>query len=245
MGDTTAIINNEIPEDERERLEEAARLAEGAEDKSKKEDAEATRERIIRQAKWEADDIKRTAEREAEKQRIQTEAECNRLREETLVSARDAGYNEGYAKGEFDADALRIEARGVLDEALTTRELLFAEIEPEVVALTVKLTQRIVGAEREFNPDLIRILIKSALGEITTNGGIKIRVSSDDVAAAEMGRDEFLSKMEGGSDVEIIRDLSLKKGDCIIETPYGSVDCSLDGQLEQLRENLYLILNGE
>jgi len=55
----------------------------------------------------------------------------------------------------------------------------------------------------------------------------------------------LLAAVEGGAEVEIVKDLSLGKAECIIETPYGSVDCSLEGQIEQMRESLMMILNGE
>jgi flagellar assembly protein FliH len=88
-------------------------------------------------------------------------------------------------------------------------------------------------------------MVKAAMSEISTIGGVKVRVSSHDYADVEAARDEVLALIEGGAELEIIKDLSLGKTDCIIETPFGSVDCSLDTQLSVLKHNVYLILNGE
>jgi flagellar biosynthesis/type III secretory pathway protein FliH len=38
-----------------------------------------------------------------------------------------------------------------------------------------------------------------------------------------------------------VKDLSLNPTDCIIETPYGNIDCSLERQMQDLIENLYYI----
>jgi flagellar assembly protein FliH len=51
-----------------------------------------------------------------------------------------------------------------------------------------------------------------------------------------------LIEATSNSAIEVIKDLSLNKGDCIIETPFGNVDSSFDMQFEAIKNDLIYIL---
>ena len=61
-----------------------------------------------------------------------------------------------------------------------------------------------------------------------------------------MARDEFRAMLTGGNaNLEVQSDESLKPGDCLLETPNGSVDARLQTQLEMLKEAVKGVLAKE
>ena len=73
-------------------------------------------------------------------------------------------------------------------------------------------------------------------------GDIFIHVSADDYESAINDKDDIVSSREGSVNIEIIKDLSMNVGDCLIETPFGNIDCGIDQQLKEVKSNLYYIL---
>jgi flagellar assembly protein FliH len=202
-------------------------------------------ERIINDSRAEAARHKKIVEDECDAIFESMQLKCKELEETTREGAYKAGYDEGYADGGTVARNLEAKARGVLEDAERRRMETITRLEPEMVDVILQVIDKIVGSAAANNPKLIQVLVKKAMAEVSTIGGVKVRVSSADYEAAAAARDEYLALVEGGADVEVIRDLSLGGTDCIIETPYGSVDCSLDEQMDRVREYVRLILDGE
>ncbi|MCL2699868.1 MAG: FliH/SctL family protein, partial [Defluviitaleaceae bacterium] len=84
-------------------------------------------------------------------------------------------------------------------------------------------------------------IIRKGFSESKMSGDITIRVSDADYEATYESREEIQQYADAGAKLEILKDPSLTQGDCIIETPFGAIDCSLDQQSESLKKNLYFI----
>lgn len=201
------------------------------------------KEIILLRAKSEAFRIVRTANENAEKLLDDAKAECERLKIQTEEDAKKLGYDEGYALGVEESEALKINAQQVYDEAVENRDKMLKEIEPQSIDLIIKIVKKLLGDIVELKPQVIQNLIMQGLTDVTITGNIIIRVSKQDYDHVMENKDVFLAKLEGGNNVEIIKDPALSKSDCIIETSFGNIDCSLEQQFESLKQNLYFIFN--
>ena len=198
---------------------------------------------IIEQAEERAENILTNASREAEeiieRRRTEFEDELANLKEETLKEAFELGYGRGYDESE----GVRKQADDVLQAAYAEREETFENMEPEIIELICGLVKKLTAGACLFNPDIISCLIKQGLGAANAPGDVTVHVSAEDYEEAVKNKYEFLTLVETGARVDIILDPSLKISDCIIETPYGNIDCSLGQQFASLKENIYYILN--
>ena len=197
---------------------------------------------LIRKARGNAESIVEEANKEARAIQLQANMDA----EELLESVRREGYEEGYTQGINAADSTRIEAEGVLRDAKQRREEILAGIENEVVELIIGSVKKIFDRTYEIDRNTVVYLIKRALSEATVTENVKIHVSKDDYDNIIEGKDEIAAVVKGAADdIEYIRNLSLNKGDCVIETAFGNIDCGLDGQFERLKKNLLLIYEGK
>ena len=200
-------------------------------------------EDIVEQAREEARQIIENAREEAsrliEERRAAFDEELRILQEETLNEAQETGYAKGYD----ESVGLRTQAEQVLKDAAATKEEMIKNTEPEITTLVCRIVNKLTADAADLNPQVVNCLIKQGLGQANAIGDIKIHVSPVDYDDVLERRDEFLSLAGTGSKIEIFKDLSLNKSDCIIETPYGNIDCSLEQQFISLRENIYYILN--
>ena len=198
---------------------------------------------IIEAAGAEAELIIRNAADEAEamieKRRDEFEEELAGIKEETLKEAFDRGYERGYE----ESKGVRTQADAILSEAYAERDQTFDNLEPEIAELICRIVQKLTADTAELRPELITCLIRQGLDAANAPGDVTVHISAQDYDEAVKHRNEFLSHVDTGARVDIIKDLSLKKSDCIIETPYGNIECSLDQQLASLKNNIFYILN--
>ncbi len=205
-----------------------------------------TPDQVLHEASTEAEGMIKRAEEEAFAllQEAKNTAELNR--QEIFEAAKSegytTGYKEGYGIGANEAEQIKAEAQQVLDQAVTEKRETLEGIEAEAVELIIKLTDKILQDTYKLNPQLILSLVRHGLSNSKVAGDVKIHISPDDYDMVLKSKQEILSMTDGTVDVEIIKDFSLNASDCIVETPFGDIDSSLEQQFKNLKQNLYYIL---
>jgi flagellar assembly protein FliH len=225
--------------------EESEHRAKEPEPEPKTDPLEAARimsEEMISIARANAELIISRAQTEAEA----IEAQANAEAQELFEAAKKDGYDAGYDEGIRAADATRREADTVLADAKRKREETFEALEGDIVELVAEATKKIVYSTYETDRSTVVYLIKRALSDATVIENVKIHVSKDDYDDVVERKDEIAASVSGtGEDFEFVKNLSLGKGDCVIETAYGNIDCGLDGKYERLLKNLHLVYEGK
>ncbi|MDR3091287.1 MAG: hypothetical protein LBU36_03675 [Clostridiales bacterium] len=206
------------------------------------EEAEKQAKEIIESAVKEAEEraaeimeeAHRSAEAEAEEILSLARGEAGGIRAE----ARETGYDEGHAEGSAKAQALIDSAKETLEEAEREKIHILDSSEPQMVDLIIKITEDLVGKAAGLSPEVAALLVKRGLADSTTTGHTAVHVSEDDFPDVSAREKELRKGLDAGGTLEIVKDLSLKQGDCVIETPFGSLDASLDAQFSGLRQAL-------
>lgn len=206
-------------------------------------DPEEYSESIIETAKRQADEIISEASRIAETTYAELDEMVENAKREAFEQGKTSGYMEGYNEGMAQASEFREKAEQTYNNALSERVQLLNTIEPEIIELVIKILNKLIPDIVTVNPQVILYLIKNGLAESSVSGKHRILVSDDDFDTVNKSLKQLASLVDGSSQLEIVADASLKKTDCIIETPFGNIDCSLTQQYNSLKKNLYYMLN--
>jgi len=201
--------------------------------------------KIIQQAERQAEDILSNARISAVQEqaaiRKSAESEATRIK----ADAQELGYKTGMDAATSEGNGIKAEANSILETAKAERAALEESLEPDMVGLILGIMEKLVGDTIALNPAIIVNLIKQGLASTAITGNIVIYVSPQDLEHVQAHKDELLALTDGSVNVEIVKDLSLNPHDCIIHTPFGDIDCSLDQQYEALRANITYILNNK
>jgi flagellar assembly protein FliH len=205
--------------------------------------AEKEAARMVRHAESQAEDIisnaiKTAAEKQAAIQKKAEDEAAN-----IMAESREMGYQSGMDSARQEGDAIKAQAQQVLDDANAERAAMQESLEPEIVNMIISITEKLLGNIAEVNPKVITNLVKQGFADATITGNVVVYVSADDYDQVIENKDELLAVTDGSVKLEIKKDLSLSPMDCVIETPFGDIDCSLGQQFESLRANLTYILN--
>lgn len=199
-------------------------------------DEAAAREEILRQARAEAEIIIQEAKYEAE--RITEEAHKTAL-ENSIRAEEDAamkGFEEAFNEVKVQYEDLLQEAESIRNHARVEYSEVIASIESDAVNIILDVARKVIGNEIVTNNENILYLVRQAFEKCSNKENAVLRVSQDDFEFVTENKDRLLSMIEGIGELEIKKDPSLKTFGCIVETPLGSIDASLQTKLKKIEE---------
>jgi type III secretion system HrpE/YscL family protein len=164
-------------------------------------------------------------EAEAEAQRIRQQAEADA--EETTQRGYQDGYQEGL--GQYTEQTTR---------ALLDVQRKMSEIEPEFIKLVRACVEKILGQELKQHPDAVVGIVRNALQDARQQREIIVRVHPDDADQLKKNQGRLLEKLARANTIEIRPDNAVTRGGCIVVTELGTIDASLERQLQGLEAAL-------
>ncbi|MEB2357683.1 MULTISPECIES: flagellar assembly protein FliH [Bacillus] len=201
-------------------------------------DAEDQASRIVEQAN---NELEKTMA-EINQRRADFEEERMQLIEE----AKQAGYQDGFQKGEADAMS---QYRSILDQANDIVSLAKQDYEEKIessaekiVELAFELAKR-VWYSAEDTKDQFLALVKQVISEVKEYDDISIYVDPKHYDHVMEYKDELIRILQKDTHLAIYSDEKAPKGTCYVETSFGKVEASVDTQMNQLKEKLLEVID--
>lgn len=191
---------------------------------------------VLEEANEQASFILKEAELEAEHILEDARLKTGQESIEICEQAQKQGYENGYNEAKKQYEDLLNEAESVLKSAQTEHRQLLDGMEEDIINLAIAIAKKVIGNEVLLNKENVIMLVKQALGKCPDREACVIRVSSEDYEFVDGSREKIMSMYTGLDCLEIKKDACLKPGSCIVDTHYGSVDASIDTQLEHIEQ---------
>lgn len=151
-------------------------------------------------------------------------------------SGYQTGYQAGFEEGQNQAHAIIEEASNLKERIQREREQLILNSESELAKLSLAIASKILNMEVASN-DYIKGIIKEGMNNLIAAREVVIRVSESDYDFATYLKPQIFLMTKNIDKLEIKKDLSMKRGDCIIENLIsGSIDVGIRTQLERIKE---------
>lgn len=162
--------------------------------------------------------------------------------EEEKTRILEEGRQQGYSscRTEMEAD-VREKVRSftsMVDDLLVQKKRLLTDSEEAVVKLSCEIARRIVGKMADIKEEMILKIVRNALGHLADKQKVTIRVNPADAATLRSHSGDWAEAAGAGSAVEIVEDMRIKRGGCLIEGESGSVEAQLDRQIEMIEKAL-------
>jgi len=210
------------------------------------EKARNNAEIILESARVEAQNIIENAKTEANLILDNAKKEALEMEAHIAVTARKEGFETGIAEAHKEYEEKIKNAEQLLEETVNECRILLQGMESDIVSLAVAIAEKVLDKELKTDMDYILHLAKCALEQCADKSSITLRVSKPDYAHLSKNKERFLSMLNGVEELEIKQDLSLKPGACIVATPIGNIDASVDKKLKNIENEFEaLIENGE
>lgn len=205
-------------------------------------DYKALGEEIINKSKTEADLIIQEAHLEAKEIISKAAIDMKVLKDQVVAQAQQEGYNEGIAKAKNEYEQLLDEARGIKEQAGVEYSKILGSLENDSVNTILDIAKKVISKELKCK-DNILLLVKDAFEKCSKDRKAVLKLSEQDYDYINENKVQLISMIERSEEIEIKKDLSLKEGGCVIDTPFGSIDASADTKFDKIENDFMSILD--
>jgi flagellar assembly protein FliH len=151
--------------------------------------------------------------------------------------ARKESYQRGFSEGRnIGHDQAAAELQPVLDrlsrslaDLATVRSRVRKTAESDLLKLAIAVARRVIHRELTLDPGSIEGLIRVALEKLESRELCRVRVHPDQEPVIRTLLARF-----SAAPVELISDGTLQSGDVLFETAHGTLDGSIEAQLQEI-----------
>jgi len=198
------------------------------------EDARNFDDTNVKKAKQGVKELLKDAMDKAKRQSIEIKAFAKK-------EGHDAGYNEGFKKGE---DAAKLEFSPFLEtiheliaDLTVFRKNMYDKGEREMVELVVSLAKKVIHFEFSTRDDAVQEMIRLAVQSVLDRESMVIKT---DKGYAESFRPELHHLFSEIKNITFEAHSGVERGGCVVETNFGVVDARIDKLGEQMDRILNL-----
>lgn len=160
-------------------------------------------------------------EAEAEAQRILEEAQ------EQAAETRQHGFEQGREEG-------LAQFTQAVTQALARVRQIEAGLEGEYIGLLRECVEKIVGQELQQAPAAIVGVVRNALLDCRQQREVIVRVHPEDATILEKNQARMLEVLARANMIEVRPDPGVTRGGCVVATELGTIDATLERQLDAL-----------
>lgn len=216
---------------------------------------QVTAEDIIESAKLEAKRILEDAQEQSRqyikesRERVDTEVEANMQKgfeqgyQKGLTQGKIKGYEDGYQEGLDESDELYKKniafMQGVIEGIDDAKHMMLKKYEGSLSDLAYTMARMIVKKELKENPKTLNKMIEAAAETCKNQEYILVTLSQAGYDLIVGDDESVLQTLRTYSDdIRFYVDKSMSDTDCVIETPVGVINASLDVQLDNIKEQM-------
>lgn len=162
--------------------------------------------------------------------------------EKIKKSAEQDGYREGKAKGERElAELLKNEtekARIVFSELEKYKQGLYSELQDIVLQLSFDIAEKIVNRSLQKDDKTYIGIVKKAILELKGSDKFVMRVGKEEYERFFKNGSHWLQEETGCAPFDIVCDMQLGEGGCILESNDAVINASTKMQLGRIKHQL-------
>ncbi|QDV50198.1 FliH/SctL family protein [Gimesia fumaroli] len=192
-----------------------------------------TRQMIL-DAQQEAEKIKQDAF-EAGKQQGHAEAQHEL---ETIIQTRSQEQANRIVEEKLGAiyPAMQAAVEGLQREQIHWRQTWDAT----AVEICLSIAEKMIRHELKAHPESVRAMMGEALKLASGTQHIRFHLNPADVTHLGESTKQFVTNLTGCQTCEIFEDESISSGGCFIETQHGTIDATLEAQLDRISQELVI-----
>lgn len=160
----------------------------------------------------------------------EAEAEAQRILEEAREQAAEThqrGFEEGREAG------LAEHTRQIAHALLRVRRIE-EQLEAEYIGLLRECVEKIIGQELQQAPEAIVGVVRTALLDARQQREVIVRVNPDDAETLRRQQPRLLEVLARANTIDVRPDPGITRGGCVVATELGTIDATLERQLEAL-----------
>ena len=225
--DVQAEINKEVIEASRNPIQEIDEVVEVVEEKEPEKTKEEIEAMYIEEAR--------------KKSELFFEEEMKKAYEMGVANANQEA-NEIIENAKAESEKVIADAIKIKNSITTEYKDTMASMEKEILDLVLEISKRVIAKEIT-DDDYIIGIVSEALEKVSSKKDAVLKVSEEDYNFIKENKDKILLSVEGFGDVDLVKESSLERGSCLVESSLGIIDGGVKTRMLQIEQEVKKILN--
>ncbi|EAT15805.1 hypothetical protein HTZ97_14675 [Desulfuromonas acetoxidans] len=166
-----------------------------------------------------------------------------------VEAIRQEGYDEGKQAGLDEANAQLSKTTKALAEACRQlsgqRQKMLDGSREDMLRIVLAIAERVVLTELSVHREAINRTIQQAIQAAVSAEEFHIKINPADMDVVQGHKPLFIASLTGLTNIEFVADPSVTAGGCILESPVGRVDATIEAQMEEIVQTLRDSISGE
>ncbi|MFE8699074.1 flagellar assembly protein FliH [Cytobacillus sp. FJAT-54145] len=215
-------------------------------------DFQEDKEKILQEARLEAEQLISETEaniqfmyQQIEQEKIAWEEEKLRMAEEARQSGYKHGFSEGQQRGYEEYKVNISEAKQVVEDSKQDYFNKIESSESTILDIGLRVAERILGEKIDGNTEQFLTIVKRALKEARDYKEVQLHIHPIHYGYLLSQKEDLVRIFPKETELYIYPDEELSQQSCIIESANGRIDASVDQQLEEIKRKLFELLESE
>ncbi|MBU0483871.1 MAG: hypothetical protein KKB30_05090 [Proteobacteria bacterium] len=158
----------------------------------------------------------------------QARAEAEKIKKQAYQEGLANGQKEGKSKGLEEYNDLNRRLKGVLQSIEEKCQKIDRQFDAELFELVKAMVDRLVNHEVSVNPRVIKACLAKAMEFVVENTTVKVSLNPEDFNRFKEAGLDSQSLLEGRNRIQLVEDPGISEGGCLLATGYGEVDVTLE-----------------
>jgi len=154
----------------------------------------------------------------------------------------EQAYQKGVDAGKKEVEEKLAQATKALTQAAkklsTQSESIMQRSAEDMLQLVMAISERILHFEISEHKEVVVRIVQQTINAAVQAEEFHIRVNPEDIEVLKEHKPLFIASLSGLSNIEFIGDASITRGGCVLESPSGRVDATLETQLDEIFAHL-------
>ncbi|MBR7552887.1 flagellar assembly protein FliH [Allobacillus sp. GCM10007491] len=195
-------------------------------------------EEIVEQAKQQAEQLIDQAKQEAERLYVEAKTSIQHAHQEAKQTGYEEGKKEGLGQAKEQYQSLIDQANDVVRQTKASYLKKLSDAEEDLVTLSVEIAEKIIHETFELNEDRFIQLVKQTVNEVSDQPEVHVYVHPKTYQLVINQQEELERILSGKGQLSVFSNEELSAYACLIESPFGKIDASVDKQLSKVKEKL-------
>jgi flagellar assembly protein FliH len=163
-------------------------------------------------------------------------------------------YEEGVIKAQEEATRIieqaKIDYEKILEEVNQLKENAINEYKNEIksnesniVDLALDIAEKIINYEVNRSDEYILSVVEDAVNRVLNKKDVTVKLSTQDYYIVQANKKILNARVKGFGEIELVLEESLDVGSCIVDTPLGVIDGSLQVRMDNIQNEIRKLLD--
>ncbi len=150
----------------------------------------------------------------------------------------EKGREEEVARVKAETKNLRSNLQQVYAQVQARHEAMAANARKDLLAFAVAVAEKIVRTQVRVDPECIQRNIEAAVDLIAQEHKLQILISPSEAEIVEQYVPQLKAKFPKVESIQLVPDMMIGAGCCIVRTKAGEVDARIETQIEEIARQL-------